>query len=288
MILVTGAAGIAGCAVVKALVAKGNDVRAFVHRQEHIEKMKSLGASEAFVGDMQNKEDMIEALNGIDAVYHICSAGNPNEVEIGKNLIEAAKYNRGVYVVYHSVLHSILQDMQHHKKKLMVEELLVNSGLDFTIIQPAVFMDNMMPGINSVANGGAFFQKFYVSDKTKMCMIDLEDLAEAVAIILNSRDYVGGTYELCGPQNLTLQDIINDLEKEYKRTIEVKWLEDDVFVEQQKKFGASDYKVSILLAMFEHYNNHGFVGNSKVLTDILKRKPHDFAQFLSKVTKIEK
>ncbi|MEJ7400682.1 hypothetical protein WL291_11750, partial [Staphylococcus epidermidis] len=81
----------------------------------------------------------------------------------------------------------VLQDMPHHKRKLHTEQLVVDSGLDFAIIQPAVFMQMLMPAVKSVQSGGPMLQKFFTSDETQMSLVDMEDFAEAAAVILSNK-----------------------------------------------------------------------------------------------------
>ncbi|WP_298840989.1 SDR family oxidoreductase [Clostridium sp.] len=280
MILITGANGQTGRAIIKALLSKGERIRAFVHKTEQIQEIKSLGEIDVFAGDMMNQKDINEALIGISTVYHICSAVNPNEVEIGQMVINAARNARVEHFVYHSVLHSVLQDMPHHQKKLKVEELIVNSGIPYTIIQPAVFMQNILESWKSLSEKGIFQQKFFTTQETRMCMVDLEDLAEAVSIILTNTGYTGATYELCGPENLSLSDMLAAMELHFGLEIKVETPQDEMFAAQLKKHGVGDYKVNTLLKMFQHYNEHGFVGNPNVLTWILGRKPNDFSSFI--------
>jgi len=99
-------------------------------------------------------------------------------------VIKVARLAKVEHFVYHSVLHSVLQDMPHHQKKLMVEELLVNSGIPYTIIQPAVFMQNVLESWKLLSEKGIFQQKFFTTQETRICMLDLEDLAEVASIIL--------------------------------------------------------------------------------------------------------
>ncbi|MBU3156606.1 SDR family oxidoreductase [Clostridium estertheticum] len=280
MILITGANGQTGRAIIKALLSKGEQIRAFVHKTEQIQEIKSLGEIDVFAGDMMNQKSVDEALIGINTVYHICSAVNPNEVEIGQMVINAARNARVEHFVYHSVLHSVLQDMPHHQKKLKVEELMVNSGIPYTIIQPAVFMQNILESWKSLSEKGIFQQKFFTTQETRMCMVDLEDLAEAVSIILTNTGYTGATYELCGPENLSLSDMLAAMELHFGLEIKVETPQDEMFAAQLKKHGVGDYKVNTLLKMFQHYNEHGFVGNPNVLTWILGRKPNDFSSFI--------
>lgn len=288
MILITGANGQTGRAIIKALLSKGERIRAFVHKTEQIQEIKSLGEIDVFAGDMMNQKDINEALIGISTVYHICSAVNPNEVEIGQMVINAARNARVEHFVYHSVLHSVLQDMPHHQKKLKVEELIVNSGIPYTIIQPAVFMQNILESWKSLSEKGIFQQKFFTTQETRMCMVDLEDLAEAVSIILTNTGYTGATYELCGPENLSLSDMLAAMELHFGLEIKVETPQDEMFAAQLKKHGVGDYKVNTLLKMFQHYNEHGFVGNPNVLTWILGRKPNDFSSFILRTIQSQK
>lgn len=280
MILITGANGQTGRAIIKALLSKDERIRAFVHTTEQIQEIKSLGEMEVVAGDMMNQNAVDEALIGISTVYHICSAVNPNEVEIGQMVINAAHKARVEHFVYHSVLHSVIQDMPHHQKKLKVEELLVNSGIPYTIIQPAVFMQNILESWESLSGKGIFQQKFFTTQETRMCMVDLEDLAEAVSIILTNPSHTGATYELCGPENLSLSDMIAAMEHHFGLEIKVETPQNEMFAAQLKKLGVGDYQVNTLLKMFQHYNEHGFIGNPNVLTWILGRRPNDFSSFI--------
>jgi uncharacterized protein YbjT (DUF2867 family) len=285
MILITGANGKTGRAIIKALLSKGEQIRAFVHTTEQIQEIKSLGEMEVVAGDMMDQKAVDEAFIGVRAVYHICSAVNPYEVEIGEIVIKAARLAKVEHFVYHSVLHSVLQDMPHHQKKLMVEELLVNSGIPYTIIQPAVFMQNILESWKLLNEKGIFQQKFFTTPETRMCMIDLEDLAEAISIILTSSGHMEATYELCGPENLSLSDMIAAMEQHFGREIKVETPHDEMFAAQLKKLGVGDYQVNTLLKMFQHYNEHGFNGNPNVLTWILGRRPSDFSSFILRTLK---
>jgi uncharacterized protein YbjT (DUF2867 family) len=196
MILITGANGKTGRAIIKVLLSKGEQIRAFVYTPEQIQEIKSLGEMEVVAGDMLDQKAVDEAFIGVNSVYHICSAENPDEVKIGQMIINGARKSNVKHFVFHSVLHSILQDMPHHQKKLIVEEILVDSGIPYTIIQPAVLMQNILESWNLLNEKGIFQQKFFTNSETRMCMVDLEDVAEVASIVLPTPGHTGGTYEL--------------------------------------------------------------------------------------------
>lgn len=288
MILVTGANGQTGRAIIKKLLSKNMKVRAFVRKDEDVLKMNEIEVTDVYVGDLMQKESLQEGLNGVRAIYHICSVFNPNEVVIGENIIEVAKELNIEHFVYHSVLHSVLQKLPHHQKKLQVEEILINSNIPYTIIQPAVFMQNILENFDELYDNGVFIQKFFTNNDTRMCFIDLEDLAEAVAIIFSSDKHKGLTYELCGSRNLNLEDMTDILNKVLYKEIIVKTPNNEEFAKMLKVNGASDYFIDVIIKMFDHYNEHGFIGNRNVLTWLLEREPNNFQNFIYRTIKLRK
>lgn len=279
MILITGASGQVGCAVIRALSKAGIDTKAFIHSASNTEKVKAAGATEVFVGDMSKEKDLKDAFRGVDTVYFICSAANPNEDEIGELMIQVAKKMGNIYFVYHSVLHSVLQDMPHHKRKLHTEQLVVDSGLDFAVIQPAVFMQMLMPAVKSIQSGGPMLQKFFTSDDTQISLVDMEDFAHAAAEILSNKDYANGTFELCGKGSYSLRDMETIFSEIAGREVKSEYITDEAFIGQMK-IDASSYQAQTLLTMFQHYNQHSFRGNSVLLSRILGREPQTLHQFV--------
>ena len=150
MILVTGAAGKTGKAVVEALAKKGAGVRAMVRRSEHFAALKAVGATECVTASFEDEKALRRAGDGVRAVYHICPNVSREEVTYAR-AVAAAVQARGVKrFVYHSVLHPQIEAMPHHWRKMRAEEMLFATGLDLTILQPTAYMQNILgalPGI---------------------------------------------------------------------------------------------------------------------------------------------
>src|ERR1700687_4114173 len=90
MILVTGAGGKTGKAVLKALVARGAAVRAFVRNSAHHAALKAIGVHDVEVGEMDDSRAWSQAIRGTRAVYPICPNVSPHELSFAKGLIAAA------------------------------------------------------------------------------------------------------------------------------------------------------------------------------------------------------
>src|ERR1700737_772649 len=118
MILMTGAGGKTGKAVIKALIAGGTTVRAFVRSPTHDAGLKAMGVRDVVVGDMDDPHALSQALRGADAVYHICPNVSPHEIAFGKAMIDAATSAGVQRFVFHSVLHPQIEAMPHHWNKM--------------------------------------------------------------------------------------------------------------------------------------------------------------------------
>ena len=163
MILVSGAGGKTGRAIIEALTLQGQQVRAFVRREQPI------SGAELFIGDMLKVDDWARAIAGCGKLYHICPNMHPDEVEIGRIAILAASTAGISHFVYHSVLHPHIQDMPHHWNKLFVEEALFSSGLPYTVLQPTAYMQNIR--IDAVRQTGRLTNPYAVA--SAVALVDL-------------------------------------------------------------------------------------------------------------------
>ncbi len=286
-ILVTSSTGITGKSVVKSMDSKGIEVRAMVHNDKKSDEMLSLRASETYTGNVASYNDLLSAMKGIDAVYYICPTAREDEAEIGKHAIAAAKETGVKRFIYQSVLHSIEPDLPHHRQKLEVERALIDSGLSFTIVQPAPFMQNILNAKEALTRNKVFVQKFFtdIASTNRINMIDVNDFGNCVAEIALDSIYEYATLELCGPRNLSASEILLNMEKVIGQEIKLKYLSDDEIRETMSKRNASDYSIETLLKMFNHYNDGDFCGSPFIAAAILKRTPTTFIEFLKRELK---
>lgn len=281
MILVTGAAGKTGREVIKALVGRGERVRAFVHREEQRQIVLSVGAAEALVGDLLDQAVFDEAVDGIKAIYHICPNVSPDEVEIGRIAISKSRSYGVERFVYHSVLHPQTKDMPHHWAKLQVEELILQSGLPFTILQPAAYMQNILGNWDLIAESGIFPIPYPV--ETRISVVDLQDVAEVAAKVISDHKHSGATYELAGPQALSQAEVAQIISSELETEVHAQQESLQHWKTRMQKAGLGEYQIKTLVKMFEHYAKYGFQGSPVVLTHLLGREPTDFRSFLRRL-----
>ena len=280
MILITGAAGKTGRAVISALAARGQPVRALVHRGEQARLVESVGARESIVGDMRDENRLKQAARGVRAIYHICPNVSPDEIPIGRAVIAAARAARVEQFAFHSVLHPQVEAMPHHWNKLRVEEALFESGLAYTILQPASYMQNVLAGWQTIVERGVYAVPYSV--ECRMSMVDLEDVAEAAAVVLTESGHLGAVYELAGPEILAQTQVAKVLSSRLGREVRAEQVAINAWKRQAQASGMGTYQVETLVKMFHYYDLCGFWGNPHALSHLLGRAPTKFDAFIER------
>ncbi len=279
-ILVTGAAGKTGQAVIRGLVARAAPVRAFVRRAQQREAVERLGARQVAEGDLRSREAVAAAVGGVGSIYHICPNMHPNELGIARRVVAAALTAGVQRIVYHSVLHPQVEAMPHHWAKMRVEELLFESRLDYTILQPAPYMQNVLGRWRTITDQAVYPVPYRLA--SRLTMVDLEDAAEAAARVLTEPGHVGATYELCGPDLLDQREIAAALGRGLGKTVRALAVPPREWTEEARAAGLGDYEIETLLAMFEYYGRFGMAGTPRVLAGLLGRSPTSFDEFVAR------
>lgn len=279
MILITGAAGKTGMAILSALVRKKAEVRAFVRSEAQMKLIRQMGIEDVIIGDIQNPKDISKAVTDIDSIYFICPNVSPSEFLIGKQLIDHAKQSGVKRFVYHSVLHPQIKSMPHHWQKMQVEEQVFSSGMEFVILQPCAYMQNILGSLNQILNDGIYPVPY--NTNTQISLVDLVDVADAASrVLLTSKRYNNAIYELSGPEPLSQIQVASILSESLGKSIVCIEENKDYWISKAINNGVKDYALNTLLSMFDYYNKYGFVGNSFVLQELLGRKPNDLSGFI--------
>lgn len=272
-IAILGATGATGQALVDHLSTRACMPRAITRNPE---KAIALFGDRATVamGDLADRESLTAALSGIDVVHHIPPVFDDREEDYAANLIAAAGAAGVKRITYHSVLHAPTPAMPHHRRKSMVELMLRESPLQWTILQPAMYMQTPLSFFDRA--GGRFAPTF---DPGKpFNPIEVTDLVEATANILLQPGHEFATYELAGSERLDCRRMAEILSDVSGAPITLGSNDAEAFA--HKRGGARGFdarQIAELIAMYRHYDDHGLVGNGNVLTMILGRSPRDFA-----------
>jgi uncharacterized protein YbjT (DUF2867 family) len=281
MILVTGAAGKTGNAVVGALAVKGAPVRALIRRPEQAAALKILGAAEVNVGGFEDAHALDLATAGVQAIYHICPNVSRNEVGYARAVAIAARTNNVKRFVYHSVLHPQIETMPHHWEKMRTEAMLLDADFDLTILQPTAYMQNLLGAWRGIVDDGVFRIPYPAT--TRLSLVNLNDVAEVAARVSLENGHAGATYELVGTGPLSQTEVANTIGAALGRAVRVEEEPLEAWDARVRAAGMGDHERATLVAMFRYYASHGLIGNPNTLRWLLGRAPSDLLSFVASI-----
>jgi len=204
-VLITGATGLLGGALLKTLLAGGHQVRCLVRagsgRASGLEQLEV----ELVRGDASSVRDLSRAFSGMGALLHVAG------IEYAPPLLEAisrAKVRR-IVVVGSTSAHSSYEFRSG--PKLRMERLVRESGLDYTIVRPSMIygseLDKNMHKLLWFLDRSPIFPVFG-SGENLWQPVYYEDCARGVYEALTRPVAVGQTYDLPGAQPLTYLELV--------------------------------------------------------------------------------
>lgn len=222
-ILVFNATGKQGKAVVEELCKGNYKVRA-VTRKISSKKAQKLSGKEIEIVeiDYSSQESLQKVLVGVTRVFFLLPMSKDSET-VGKNIIKAIKKAKIEHIVFSSVGGADRKTgIAHFELKWRIEENLRNSGVPWTILRPAAYMEELcrIKGAGIILG---LLSCFVPPDK-KIQMISITDIAKFVKISFeNPKEFIGKAIEIAGDA-LTLKEMISQLNRISPKPIRVnKW-----------------------------------------------------------------
>jgi uncharacterized protein YbjT (DUF2867 family) len=201
LILLTGATGQQGHAVLRHLLTKGFPVRAST-RDPDQKSARALDRphTEVVRGDMNNLTSLRNAASGAFGVFSMQPISDPEtEVQQGINVAEAARLEVANHLVYSSMLGADLNSgVMPFKVKGRIEEHIRLTGLSYTILRPVFFMENWFGQKDSIDTGTL---RFPFQPDTRLQMIAVDDIGALVALAFEHRGHwLDKTMDIAGDE----------------------------------------------------------------------------------------
>jgi uncharacterized protein YbjT (DUF2867 family) len=275
MILITGASGTVGRALLAEVARSGEKHRAMYRSKE--EAAKAPAGAEAVVADFFEKATLVPALRGVESVYLVCSP-IPELVQLEGNAIDACEAAGVRRIVLNSALGAADYGKSFPSWHRRVEEKLNAAKIPHCILRPNSFLQNLLtyyaPGIRAQ---GAFYGAM---GNARTSYVDVRDIAAVAAKALRNSEHEGKTYELNGPEALTCAEVAERISRH--AGIAVRYV--DIPAEAQRKAmldqGMPDWQVTALLELQEYYTGGRGGALDGVLEGLLGRPPITIDRFL--------
>jgi NADH dehydrogenase len=215
-VAITGATGFVGSNLADRLTSEGHEVVRLARRPH--------AHNEGFVVSLDNVDQLAKALAGCHAVAHCAGINRETgqqtyervHVQATRNVVEAAR-RAGVEKI---VLMSFLRarpdcGSAYHESKWAAEEIVRNSGLDYTIIKAGVVYgrgDHMLDHLSHAFHTFPIFALVGLKEET-VRPLAIEDLVHVIRAALIDRRLKRQTIALLGPEEIYLREAVRRVAK---------------------------------------------------------------------------
>lgn len=264
VILVTGATGNIGGAVVSRLSSGGQRVRALVHTTPRADDLRGYDC-EIAVGDYRDEGAMRAALHGVERLLLVAPLTEDlaeRELAVLQAVQDAAP---GAHVAKIAVA-GVDTDrpsriLDQHRR---VVRYLRDTGLPVTVLAPTSFMQNLLRAAGTVQEQGVLA---FPAGSARISHVDVRDVAAVAAHVLTSDGHDGATYTITGPQALTYDEVAAALSRVLGRQVRYVDVPPEQAGEAMRASGQPDWNVTALLELYASYRE----GAGDLVTEQVRR-----------------
>lgn len=267
-ILVTGATGTIGQALIKQLQAKNADFVAGVRNIDQAgKKLPSVKNLVEF--DFSDSSTYAGAIENVDHVFVLGPPMVMNLDELVAPFLDFLKSNGINRVVYLSALGS--ENMKTLTFHTTLTQKIKDDGFDFTILKPSFFAQNFKnyEGENIAERGVV-----YVPAGTgKVGFVDVNDIAAVAAVALTEDGHSGKTYEITGPETLSYHDAAKLLSDVTGKQVVYPNPTPEEFAAVLQQAGAPDFIAPYMIDVYSMIKNDHVNVLSNHVEEVTGKKP---------------
>jgi uncharacterized protein YbjT (DUF2867 family) len=216
-ILITGATGSVAGALIDELSGQPVALRGLVRDSSKAEALQARGVTPV-AGDLDDPGSLTAAFEGVDDLFLVNAVG-PRAPENSMNALWAAR-QAGVQRVVRLSAVGAAHDAPTRNGRLhaLSDRELEASGVNFTVLRPHFFMQNLLMGARSIAADGVFYED--MAD-ARLGMIDVRDIAAFGARVLldDPELHRGKTYTPTGPESVSFAEVAARMSETFGRAV---------------------------------------------------------------------
>jgi uncharacterized protein YbjT (DUF2867 family) len=276
MILITGASGSVGKAVLLEATRTQLKIRAMYRSKE--EAAKAPAGCEPVLADYGDHTSLRNALDGVTSVYVVCSPV-PQLVELESNMLEACKESGVENVVLNSALGAGDYGKSFPSWHRRVEDKLKTTDLSYTILRPNGFLQNIVAyHAPSIRAEGAFYAAM---GDGKTSYLHVGDIAIVAVKALHGGAHAGKIYELNGPEAISNPELARRISKVTGRPVNYVDLPESALCDSMLGLGMPEWQVTALVELQQYYKKGGGGRTDGLLRSLIERDPVTLDQYLT-------
>jgi uncharacterized protein YbjT (DUF2867 family) len=276
MILLIGATGTTGRETARLIGGRGIDVRVLARNPDKTADLRAAGM-EVVKGDAGDAAALDQALRGIETLF-VATTAEPRLPELHRGIVERAR-SAGVRRIVKISALGAKADSKFRFAAVHGEsdDAIRASGLEWTILRPGFFMQNLLASAAVVAQQHAFIQP---TGTGRTPYIDARDIAAVAAHVLMSPGHNGKIYELTGPEALSGEEVAGVFSRVLGREIRFVSPEPAQFRAVLLQFGIPEWVAEGVLEGYEVISRGNMAQVTNDIRGLTGREPNTLERFV--------
>lgn len=275
MILVIGAGGAVGSALLAELRAAGEPCRAAFHSPAKTAAAVAAGQPAVTI-DLAEPATIAPALTDVDTMFLLC-ATNSAQTSNERNAVQAAVATGVRRVVKVSVWRADEELTPIARLHWPVEQAIEASGLAYTFLRPNFYLQNFLRSAGEIRATGGFSQPMC---DAPISFVDAGDVARVAARVLTESGHDKARYDLTGPAALTYAEMAEVLTAELGRPVRFTGLSDAEALAGLRARGLPEFNVNALVEVGRAYRDGGAERVTDTVRELTGQTPRSAAEFV--------
>jgi uncharacterized protein YbjT (DUF2867 family) len=275
MILLTGVTGKIGGETAKQLVAKGASLRALVRDEAKAADLKAAGV-ELIVGDISDADTVRKAMDGVEKAFLLLPNGE-QQLAWEKQFTDLAVAAGVRHLVKMSSMEAVADaETPIPQAHWASEEYIRASGLDWTIVKPNFFMQNLLASAGSIKAQRKFFLPM---GEGTTGMADAGDIGAVCAEVLTGDGHAGQSYEITGPEVVSFYDVADRFSEVLGEKVEYVAIPMEQFREKMTGI-LVPWHLNAVCELFREIAEIGLDHTTSTFKELIGREPISVRQFI--------
>lgn len=254
----------------------GKRIVNLLHKQGHQVRIGSRNVSPAF--DWHQPEGWSKAVEGMDKVYitYQPDLAVPGALEAIEELVKVSKRA--------NIKKLVLLSGKGEREAQLCEQVVIHSGLDFTILRASWFNQNFSENflLEPILEGVVALPQA----EAQIPWVDADDIAEVAVKALTEEMHNGEIYELTGPRTLTFESAVSEISKASARNITFIPISIQEYGDGMRKANLPEDFIWLIEYLFtEVLGNPELAEVTHDIEKVLGRKPIDFSEYAENIAK---
>ncbi|WP_433517702.1 SDR family oxidoreductase [Nonomuraea sp. CA-143628] len=271
---VTGVTGNLGGRVARRLAAAGSPQTMVVRDLDRAPRLPGATAARGGFGD---RDALLRALDGVDRVLMVSASETPDRLRQHRTFVDAAAeagVDHLVYISFYGAAPDATFTLA--RDHWATEQHIRASGLAFTFLRDNLYADftPALVGDDGVIRGPG--------GQGRAAVVAQDDIADAAtAVLLHAPEHAGATYDLTGPQSLTLAEIAATLSRTTGRAITYHPEGVEEAYRSRASYGAPDWQLDAWVSTYTAIANGEMDGVSDAIPRLTGHPANPLADVVS-------